>query len=65
MANRHDCSAYVTDHALPQPTSVPLPIRYLDVLLVVAFLPRGFAVFSSKPTRPAMGALFNRRKEAA
>jgi hypothetical protein len=47
MANRHDCSAHVTDHALPQPTSVPLPIRYLDVLLVVAFLP--FAALASLP----------------
>jgi hypothetical protein len=30
----------MTDHALPQ-DSVPLPIRYFDVLLVVAFLPFG------------------------
>ncbi len=28
------------DHALPQ-TGVPLPIRYFDVLLVLAFLPFG------------------------
>lgn len=32
--------ATVTDHALPQ-ASVPLPIRYFDVLLVLAFLPFG------------------------
>jgi hypothetical protein len=32
--------APVSDHALPQ-ASVPLPIRYFDVLLVLAFLPFG------------------------
>lgn len=40
----------MTDHALPhtaQPNSVPLAIRYLDVLLVVAFLP--FAALAQLP----------------
>lgn len=32
--------ATVTDHALP-PDSVPLPLRYFDVLLAVAFVPFG------------------------
>ena len=32
--------ANVTDHALPH-DSVPLPLRYFDVLLVLAFLPFG------------------------
>lgn len=47
MAIRHDRSANVTDHALPQPTSVPLPIRYFDVVLVLAFVP--FALLASLP----------------
>jgi len=44
--------ANATDHALPPHDSVPLPIRFFDVLLVVAFLP--FALLAGLP---ALGAV--------
>ncbi len=44
-------SATVTDHALPN-SGVPLPIRFFDVLLVLAFLP--FALLAGLP---ALGAV--------
>ena len=55
MANRHDRSATVTDHALPQPTGVPLPLRYFDCVLVLAFLP--FALLAGLPTLGAVAGV--------
>lgn len=45
----------MTDHALPQPASVPLPIRYFDVLLVLAFLP--FGLLAGLPALGVVGGV--------
>ena len=47
--------ATVTDHALPQTDSVPLPLRFFDVLLVLAFLP--FGLLAGLPALGVIGGV--------
>jgi hypothetical protein len=47
-------SATVTDHALTH-DSVPLPLRYFDVLLVLAFLP--FGLLAGLPALGVIGGV--------
>ena len=47
--------ATVTDSALPQTDSVPLPLRFFDVLLVLAFLP--FGLLAGLPALGVVGGV--------